>query len=116
MNAAAGLDHVAGRLSDPDPQKSLVRHQEVFRLDLHSFLTHASNVSRLLWPTPKSSLPRGLRVRQVLGLPDDEHVLSIASCVIIWSTSMNDWTIGRRRANATTTSKTQSVHRRASRR
>jgi hypothetical protein len=63
---------------------------EVFR-GIHSFLTHVSNVSKLLWPArPRKKKgetkqdyesrcsaieQRGKVLRKTLGLPDDEHVL-----------------------------------------
>ena len=42
----------------------------------HSYLTHVSNVSRLLWPPEKSEKVkhRGAELRSILGLPD-EHIL-----------------------------------------
>lgn len=54
--------------------------QELFRA-AHSFLTHVSNVSRLLWPPWEREKAkwekakcRGVELRNILGLPDD-HLL-----------------------------------------
>ena len=89
-NAIASVDHLVqildtGGKDVPTSQLYL----EVFR-GLHSFLTHVSNVSRLLWPpTPKRrsgeskeshdsrkqlSVDRGRLLREALKIPDD-HVL-----------------------------------------
>src|SRR5690348_5443368 len=62
LNAVRGLNGVLQRLSQaaqPTPDTAAMvnfeirmrMHQEVFR-SIHSFLTHASNVSRLFWPAP----------------------------------------------------------------
>ena len=51
MNAVLGLNNVLERLNDPQNPAHSTLQAEVFRA-VHSFLTHASNVSRLLWPAP----------------------------------------------------------------
>ena len=94
LNAVRGLNNVLARLHEGDGDvggAGQTLHQEVFR-SVHSFLTHASNVSRLLWPAPPrrkkgeadaayrlrcDSIPkvsRGAQLRSVVGLPQ-EHVL-----------------------------------------
>jgi hypothetical protein len=97
LNAAKALDNVLPRMSvaahEGDRSKSKTLHEEVFRT-IHSLLTHSSNVSRLLWPAPPrrgkkeadaafqtrcSRVPRverAARLRTVLSLPDDAHVLT----------------------------------------
>ncbi len=52
-------------------------NEELFRA-AHSFLTHVSNVSRLLWPPRErektkceKAKRRGVELRNILGLPDD---------------------------------------------
>lgn len=96
LNAAA---HVTAALQElhelaPDaaPREQRRAHAEVFRT-IHSFLTHASNVSRLLWPAPprrrrKESdaryhercsavrrIARAAELRSVLNLPENDHPL-----------------------------------------
>jgi hypothetical protein len=93
VNALNGLlfklDESA-RDENADIQTNL--HHEIFRT-IHSFMTHASNVSKLFWPAPprrKSgetdaayrsrclSIPkiaRATELRNLLGLPEDGHVL-----------------------------------------
>lgn len=90
INAIIGLNRVMQRLQTNDPpltrQESHTVHQEVFRA-IHSFLTHASNVSRLLWPAgtggepPRESsqkrqkwharIGRGQTLRAAIGVEDD---------------------------------------------
>lgn len=119
MNAIAGLESVVRRLSDPDPQKSLVRHQEVFR-SIHSFLTHASNVSRLVWPAPPRPkqredsathrqrcaadprLVRGHHLRKCLGLPEHGHALRsrrLRDHLEHFDERLDDWQANSKRHN-----------------
>lgn len=55
-------------------------HGEIFR-SLHSLLTHASNISKLFWPsatkgkTEAQRIARGQLLRGRLGLPDNGHTL-----------------------------------------
>ncbi len=98
VNALKGLQNVLARLRDArdpsDVERSRTLHAEVFR-SLHSFLTHASNVSRLFWPpAPRRrsregesraaykarcaidpSLVRGRALRDATGLPERDHAL-----------------------------------------
>ena len=95
-NAIKALNNVLPRLTkagqDGNPDLRNTLHAEVFRT-IHSFLTHASNVSRLFWPTlPKHrknesdeaytarcmaipKIVRGKILRTEVGLPDDGHEL-----------------------------------------
>lgn len=96
LNAIKGLQNVTVRLLDDTAtvewQRRQTLHAEVFRA-IHSFLTHASNVSRLFWPAPPRRqraesraaykarclvTPRLLRahaLRGRIGLPAHGHVL-----------------------------------------
>ncbi len=95
MNALRGLNNVLPRFilaaqgQEYDLRQTL--HDEIFR-SIHSFLTHASNVSRLFWPAPprrgkredlavyearcaaRPSISRAAALRSAIGL-DIEHVL-----------------------------------------
>jgi hypothetical protein len=80
----------ARRNGDVDMKNTL--HHEIFRT-LHSLMTHASNISKLFWPAYPphrksetdadyqsrcSTIPKLVRaeeLRNVLGLPGDQHVL-----------------------------------------
>ena len=95
-NAIKALNNVLPRLMNAGQDGNLdlrnTLHAEVFRT-IHSFLTHASNVSRLFWPAqPKhrknesdeayaarcAAIPkiiRGKILRTEVGLPDNEHAL-----------------------------------------
>jgi AAA+ ATPase superfamily predicted ATPase len=93
VGAVGQLNHALKSLQESrtEPERRNFFHSEVFR-SIHSFLTHTSNISRLLWPAmPKrgngesdeayemrlSSKPAILRARALrasLRLPD-EHVL-----------------------------------------
>ena len=96
LNAIGAINNALGRLNNPHDERNseLAKrlHQEIFRT-LHSFLTHTSNVSRLLWPAPPRrqkhetrkefdarclsifKLVRGAELRSELSLPEDGHVL-----------------------------------------
>jgi hypothetical protein len=50
-------------------------HMEVFR-NLHSFLTHASNVSRLLFPPRRDGNKRAEHLRSLLGVDDTNPLKS----------------------------------------
>ena len=72
----------------PSLDQALEDNPEVFR-GIHSFLTHASNVSRILWPPgprkrneesqpeykarQRQAKERGLVLRAWLGIPNDKH-------------------------------------------
>lgn len=94
LGAIEQLNHALKALSEssgPQQQGRECFHNEVFR-SIHSFLTHTSNISRLLWaPIPtrgngesdeayearisaKLPVARALALRAAFGLPDD-HVL-----------------------------------------
>ncbi len=91
LNAIGGLNSVLARLPK-DEADNHVLQQEVFR-SIHSFLTHSSNISRLLWPASRKRakgetreeyqrraaadwrLCRGKELRVLLGLPDHGHLL-----------------------------------------
>ena len=92
LNSVGQLNYSLGQLNSPDLQqeKSVFFHSEVFR-GIHSFLTHASNVSKILWPgtVPKQkrnetddqyqqriknikrAVLRATKLRDELGLPKD---------------------------------------------
>src|SRR5690242_11819006 len=55
----------AARREAPDFERITAMHMEVFR-NLHSFLTHASNVSRMLWPPRGAGEARGRYLRDLL--------------------------------------------------
>lgn len=59
LNAMGGLQNVVQRLPGAfdDEVRYRILREEVFR-SVHSFLTHASNASRLLWP-PKANRAKG---------------------------------------------------------
>lgn len=95
LDAVGSLNSVLQALNDahtiPFHQQERL-HREVFR-SIHSFLTHASNVSRLLWPTPPKRrknegeeqyasrcgklkrIRRAIELREALSIPDNNHVL-----------------------------------------
>lgn len=96
INAIADLNSVLTRLPGAvqvgNHRARIILQQEVFR-SIHSALTHASNLSRLLWPAPPrrqrgenrsayrgrcASDTRAMRasdLRSILGLPEHGHVL-----------------------------------------
>ncbi len=96
LNAIGAINNALDRFNkahdDHNSELTTRLHQEIFRT-LHSFLTHASNVSRLLWPAPPRrqrhetkkdydvrclkifKLVRGADLRSALGLPEHGHVL-----------------------------------------
>lgn len=94
LNAVRALNNVVSALqrdeeSQDDDQRRVTLNREVFRT-IHSFLTHASNLSRLFWPIyrpPRQSetpevfeervprAKRGRELRTVVGLPDNGHLL-----------------------------------------
>lgn len=81
LNATQQLNQALNTLSggeNPtnDHNVRKLAQSEVFR-SIHSLLTHASNVSRLLWPSrPKDSkAERGRILRKALGIPDDDYPL-----------------------------------------
>jgi hypothetical protein len=45
--------------------------QERVFIDVHALLTHATMISRLLWPARSSSATRGETLRKELNVPDD---------------------------------------------
>lgn len=59
LNAIGALNHALQNLNDKNRNReaSSFFHAEVFR-QTHSFLTHASNISRLFWP-PKAKPQKG---------------------------------------------------------
>ena len=95
LNAIRGLNNVLPRMrrdaASGDREARNTLHQEVFR-SIHSFLTHASNVSRIFWPAPPrrnkgesdaeytarglavKRVARGVALRSTTDLPDD-HTL-----------------------------------------
>ncbi len=97
LNAVGQLNFSLQQLNirDLEQEKSEYFHSEVFR-GIHSFLTHASNVSKILWPgAPKQksdesdehyqqrigkiekvhrAMDRAMELRKELGLPS-EHTL-----------------------------------------
>ena len=119
LNAAAALGMALARREQHDADGQQRLHQEVFR-SIHSMLSHTSNVSRLLWPTPPRrkkretkatyetrcpQVPRGLRV--ALGLPEDSHPLKTRRLRdLTLSISMNAWTIGAGGAHERTSCRT----------
>lgn len=89
----------------------------VFR-SIHSFLTHAAQVSRLCWSTAKKKFPnetpqqfsqrkrvsevRARRLRQVLGLPETGHILedrTIRDHLEHYDERLDYWAITSRRRN-----------------
>ena len=92
LNAIRGLNNVLPRMrrdaASGDWETRNTLHQEVFR-SIHSFLTHASNVSRIFWPAPPRRnkaeseadytarslatrrVARGVALRSTTGLSDD---------------------------------------------
>ena len=54
----------------PDTEILLAIESDVFR-NIHSFLSHASNVSKILWPSKKANSERGDELRKELGLSPD---------------------------------------------
>ena len=93
LNAVGQLQSSLKHLNSLEQEKSAFFHAEVFR-SIHSFLTHASNVSKILWPgtVPKQkhnepdnqyqqrirnikrAVLRATELRNELGLPK-EHIL-----------------------------------------
>lgn len=95
LNAVTYLNSAMQALHSNDAQSTEQRmytHREVFR-SIHSFLTHASNISKMLWPAlPKrrknendeqygdrcstlKKVRRAAELRTSLSLPHDEHQL-----------------------------------------
>jgi hypothetical protein len=85
LSAAAQVNNALKALNqDTDSDDNLNQRQflkrEVFR-GLHSLLTHASNISRILWPpsgnsaVAKRRANRGIALRHYLDLPDNGHPL-----------------------------------------
>lgn len=81
LNAVEHLNTALSRVAQgASPREQRSAHAEVFRA-IHSFLTHASNVSKLLWPAPprrqreEKRIARADELRSVLGLPEDGHPL-----------------------------------------
>jgi hypothetical protein len=94
LNAIRAVNNVLPRLLGDDGasldfERRMTLHREVFRT-IHSFLTHASNLSRLFWPpqpamrqresveqfeTRVPRVRRGRNLRAALGLPDEGHIL-----------------------------------------
>lgn len=93
LNAVGQINFCLKQLNSQglEPEKSSYFHSEVFR-GIHSFLTHASNVSKILWPGLPKQKPnesdeqykqriskikkvhRAVELRDELGLPE-EHTL-----------------------------------------
>ena len=76
LNAIGALNNVVRRLHDPDTDRGVrtTLMEECFRT-LHSFLTHAANVSKILWPgeggkKPKLRKERASALRNLLELPE----------------------------------------------
>jgi hypothetical protein len=78
LGAAMQLDPLLEIYSDPPPgADTRYLNTEIFR-NIHSLLVHASNVSKLFWPTPAHGTAaektardeRGARLRAHYGLPD----------------------------------------------
>ncbi len=92
LNAVSQLNFCLKQLNSQglEQEKHNYFHSEVFR-GIHSFLTHASNISKILWPTPpkkgssetktqyeqrkQTTIQRGKELRQELGLPE-KHILT----------------------------------------
>jgi len=96
LNAIRAMNNALSRLdkahAEHDNELADKLHQEIFRT-LHSFLTHISNVSRLLWPAyPRKikgetrkqhqdrcqkifKIARGLELRAALNLSGEDHIL-----------------------------------------
>lgn len=92
LNAVKVLNTLLSQPNEVEHEHELTSqpnsNQEIFRT-LHSLLTHASNVSKLLWPAPsqgeskgKFKSPRSIRaeeLRKFLGLPENNHPLKSRS-------------------------------------
>ncbi len=50
-------------------RKTLQISVDLVFFSIHAFLTHASNASRLLWPSPKAAQARGEQLRNALKVP-----------------------------------------------
>ena len=96
INAVLTLNNLMPKLDEAtnngDVELQTTLQQEIFR-NIHSILTHASNVSKIFWPsTPRrrsgeseanyhsrcSSLPKLVRaaeLRELLALPENTHAL-----------------------------------------
>lgn len=79
LGALGHLNRVLQLLQSGDlrePGAHQFAQSEVFR-SIHSFLTHASNVSRLLWPPGSSRVreERGEILRRALNIADGDHPL-----------------------------------------
>lgn len=68
LHAVRGINQ-AMALCEADASHHHTLHLEVFR-QMHSFLTHSSNVSKLLWPVASASQERGSALRTLLGVPE----------------------------------------------
>ena len=92
-------------------------HQEVFR-NLHSLFTHASNISRLLWPPrpPRKrgesneayqarrdrTVARGQTLRELLEIGNGEHPLkgrTLRDHLQHFDERLDDWTVTSRNVN-----------------
>ena len=95
-NAVTALNNLLpkweGITRNGDVNMQTTLHHEIFRT-IHSLMTHASNVSKLFWPAPPRyrkgesdtdyqsrcsttpKLVRAAELRNVLGLPENGHVL-----------------------------------------
>jgi hypothetical protein len=69
-------------LADSTPwqtvEEGAMHTAEIFR-NVHSMLTHTSNISRLLWPGDKvkpSRKQRAQELRALIAVPDENHILS----------------------------------------
>jgi hypothetical protein len=77
LNAVGNLNQALKALEVADKMAARQLAQaEIFR-SIHSLLTHASNVSRLLWPlgTDGPRAERGRILREALGIDDGDHPL-----------------------------------------
>jgi hypothetical protein len=108
LNAASEVNEALQQASNGD---------EVFR-NLHSLLTHASNVSRLLWPANppkkkgetkekyasrrKSIMSRGRTLRQLVNVPDAGHPLqkrTLRDHIEHFDERLDDWQATSKRRN-----------------
>ena len=62
---------------------------------LHSLVTHAGNISKLLWPSAKSASGRGAHLRSLLGIPDDSPLKNrtIRNHLEHFDERLDDWAI-----------------------
>lgn len=76
-NAVGDYNFILEKLLEEDStDRREYLQNEVFRT-LHSFLTHTSNVSKLLWPTGTGRAKRrGRRLRSLLSVTDDNPLRS----------------------------------------